>query len=191
MAHRIAELMTAAEAADAAESPEDTERIRRTCMDTILALWQHRSAWPQGWPPPAAKRLIDLLADVYAPGGLWAAGSTVLGQLQALHHDMLGTIVDVLGGSPDTYIEERWLETFGGELDPAERETLEYVTSAGARLQRRMTSNLDAAEGTTALAAHLRARAETYRALIENVAVRLEEVSGTEIQQPHPDEGSS
>jgi len=46
MAHRVAELIEAA---------EDDEAARDQASDLILRLWSHRSDWPHGWPPANAE----------------------------------------------------------------------------------------------------------------------------------------
>jgi hypothetical protein len=193
MAHRIAELITAATTAD---SPEESEAAQSACMDTILALWRHRSAWPQGWPPPTTKELVDLLADIPVAGGPWAAGSSALGQLQTLHHEVLGTIADSILVSSDDHIDQRWHETFGEELDPAEREIIEYVTTAPNRLHRRITQayqGLKANDSPRSVspADHLRTRADEYRTAVEHIAGQLEATLINEGEEPDTSDSGS
>lgn len=61
MSHRIAELMLESEKArtKAARSAAANE-----CSELIVRLWEKRSAWPQGWPPPSAASVLEKLADL-------------------------------------------------------------------------------------------------------------------------------
>ena len=52
MAHRLAELMQAA---------EDDEEAKTEATDVILRLWKHRSDWPEGWPPPKTETVRKAL----------------------------------------------------------------------------------------------------------------------------------
>lgn len=42
-----------------ARSATARNRASAHAVDLILRLWRHRSDWPQGWPPPTAKAMID------------------------------------------------------------------------------------------------------------------------------------
>lgn len=42
-----------------ARSATARNRASAHAVDLILRLWRHRSDWPQGWPPPTARAIID------------------------------------------------------------------------------------------------------------------------------------
>jgi len=52
MSHRVAELIHA--------GAED-ESARTEAADLILRVWERRSAWPQGWPPPESLAVLEAL----------------------------------------------------------------------------------------------------------------------------------
>jgi hypothetical protein len=60
MAHRVAELMERAERArtKAARGSAETD-----CEALILRLWERRTSWPEGWPPPSAATALERLAS--------------------------------------------------------------------------------------------------------------------------------
>lgn len=48
-------------AVDQARSAVARQRAVRHATDLILSLWEHRSAWPNGWPPEPARARIEQL----------------------------------------------------------------------------------------------------------------------------------
>ena len=54
MSHRLAELLLAGRRYEEADREAD---------ESDPKLWSHRSAWPDGWPPPATERLRRGLAE--------------------------------------------------------------------------------------------------------------------------------
>jgi hypothetical protein len=60
MAHQLAEYLKTEH-----ESENESERAtaRQAATDLIIRLWQARSHWPGGWPPPEASKLGQLLED--------------------------------------------------------------------------------------------------------------------------------
>lgn len=60
IAHEIADAM---KAVDRARSAVARQRAVRHATDLILSLWEHRSAWPSGWPPEPARARIEQLDD--------------------------------------------------------------------------------------------------------------------------------
>ncbi len=55
MSHRVAELITEAEAGD--------EEDKRRATDLIFRLWDNRARWSEGWPPPATEAMREYLAS--------------------------------------------------------------------------------------------------------------------------------
>ncbi len=55
MAHRLAELM---------QTAENDEEAKAEATDLILRLWEHRSDWPEGWPPPKTESVRRALEPV-------------------------------------------------------------------------------------------------------------------------------
>ena len=84
MAHRVAELIEAA---------EDDEAVKEQASDLILRLWGHRSDWPHGWPPARAetvrhvvdrrrRRLKESDDSVNKEAGPWIGRFDKLSRLQ-------------------------------------------------------------------------------------------------------------
>jgi hypothetical protein len=59
MAHRVAELISRADNGDADAAHEASQ--------LTLELWNRRSDWPTGWPPPRSAQAIERLADAATP----------------------------------------------------------------------------------------------------------------------------
>lgn len=72
MAHRVAELI---ERAEKTKSTAVAEAAKKEATKVILDLWQHRSHWPEGWPPVSAAAFAERFAapqsrpDVPEPTG--------------------------------------------------------------------------------------------------------------------------
>lgn len=60
IAHRVAELM---ERAERARTKAARDSAARECESLILRLWERRTSWPQGWPPPSAARALERLTS--------------------------------------------------------------------------------------------------------------------------------
>ena len=132
LAHHTAGLIDAAARARAAGAP-DADARAAAARAAILELWQHRSAWPTGWPPPRATaivRLLQDLPDLEDPG--WFRTSTV-GRLQDLHHHVLALLADLVT-APGDGVEEGWLEATGEHLTSEEVVLLTRAAGAPQRL---------------------------------------------------------
>jgi hypothetical protein len=64
MAHRIAELLTDAKQA---RRKTDREASERRAEELVLAVWERRSSWPRGWPPPNAAGALEALSVAEYP----------------------------------------------------------------------------------------------------------------------------
>ncbi|MFB8168295.1 hypothetical protein ACFC60_10140 [Kitasatospora purpeofusca] len=133
MAHHTAGLV---EAADRAREAGDADADAHAAMarEAILQLWQARSAWPSGWPPPGAAEIVRLLDALPDPGSATWHRPTVLAQLHDLHHRILGAIVDLAtqGGAVD--VEQGWLDAFSDRLTPDEAVLLRRVATRAGRI---------------------------------------------------------
>ncbi|MFF0371278.1 hypothetical protein [Micromonospora sp. NPDC005087] len=134
LAHHTAGLLDAADRARAAGDPDANVRAAEA-RAAILDLWEHRSAWPGGWPPSRAAAIVHLLEDLpdlEDPG--WFRASA-LSRLQDLHHHVLAVLADLVAGDGDG-VEEGWLLTYGDRLTPDEATLLTRAASAPRRLDR-------------------------------------------------------
>jgi hypothetical protein len=132
LTHHVARLVDAADRARAARAP-DTDARDAEARTAILELWQHRSAWPSGWPPSRAAAIVQLLEglpDLEDPA--WFRVSAV-GRLQDLHHHVLALLADLVAASDDG-VEEGWLRSFGDHLTPDEMTLLTRAVAAPRRL---------------------------------------------------------
>jgi hypothetical protein len=132
LAHHTAGLIDAAEQAAAHHAPDADDRAARV-RAAILDLWQHRSAWPSGWPPPRAAALIHLLDDLPDADDPGWGTRNLLGELQLLHYRLLAALTDVAVADGDG-VEQGWLRTFAQWLTPDEVAVLTRVVSAPRRL---------------------------------------------------------
>jgi hypothetical protein len=134
LAHHTARLVQAADTARAADAP-DADAREAAARDAILRLWQARSAWPSGWPPPHAAvvaRLFDGLPALDSDTGGWHH-PTVLSQLQGLHLHILSALID-LATAADDNIEAGWLDRFGDQLSADEATILRRVADRQRRV---------------------------------------------------------
>ena len=60
-AFRIAELI---HIADNETDPEARRAAMTSCTELVLRVWQDRTNWPRGWPPPAASEILDALSSL-------------------------------------------------------------------------------------------------------------------------------
>lgn len=164
MAHRIAELM---ETARAARGTPSEAAAAQACQDAILALWQHRSAWPQGWPPPLAVEAAAELAAAASPGQSGRNRASFIAHPQALHHQVVATFVDLIASSFDTTTERDWLEKFGDFLSEDERALLKRVTDVPSLRRLVSTTNEDPAS-------RLKDLAQQYQATVVAMVTAIE-----------------
>lgn len=132
LAHHTAGLIAAADQAADRGAPDADDRATRA-RAAILGLWQHRSAWPSGWPPPRAASLVRLLDRLPEPDDSGWGAHNLLGELQLIHYRLLAALTDFAvadGGD----IEQGWLSTFGQRLTPDEVALLTRVVNAPRRV---------------------------------------------------------
>ncbi|MEU8356369.1 hypothetical protein AB0C27_10215 [Nonomuraea sp. NPDC048882] len=134
LAHHTAGLIQTADRAKAA-GDQDAAARASDARTAILQLWDHRSAWPSGWPPPRAAKVVELLDDLPdLDASPWQQGN-ILDQLQNLHHRILAALVDlIIAGEED--LEQSWLALFGDKLTPDEVAVLSRAATAEQRLSR-------------------------------------------------------
>ena len=129
LAHRIAEVMTAAEeASDARERAE----LGEECEELILRVWERRSNWPHGWPPAEAAEALDRLMPTHGvfrnQGALepvtWLDALPRLEEMQA--REVRLVLRAGLLDSPASEAEE-WLEDAEAHLDSDEVNVLERL----------------------------------------------------------------
>jgi hypothetical protein len=132
LAHHVAALIQAADEARATSAPDADARAAEA-RAAILQLWQHRSNWPVGWPPPRAAhmaRILEKLPDSTIPP--WQP-VTPLARIHELHHSLLALLVDIVT-SEDDDVEQGWLKAFGGLLTPDETAMLTLAATAEQRM---------------------------------------------------------
>jgi hypothetical protein len=134
LAHHVAALIQAADEARATSAPDADARAAEA-RAAILQLWQHRSDWPVGWPPPRAAhmaRILEKLPDSGIPP--WQP-ATPLTRIHELHHDLLALLVAIVTSDGDD-VEQGWLKAFGGLLTPDETAMLALAATAEQRMSR-------------------------------------------------------
>ena len=132
LAHHTARLIDAADQA-ATRHDTDADDLATRARTAILELWEHRSAWPHGWPPGGAATLVRLLDDLPEVDDSGWRSHTALGRLQLLHHHLLAALTDRAVADGDT-VAEGWLRTFGHRLAQDEVALLTRAASAPRRL---------------------------------------------------------
>ncbi|WP_432927731.1 hypothetical protein ACQPZZ_00055 [Microbispora sp. CA-135349] len=134
LAHHTAALIAAADQATAAGEPDAAARAA-DARAAILQLWDHRSAWPVGWPPPRAVKIVQLFDDLPDLNDPRWHRTPALTRLHDLHHHILAALVDLatLGGEN---LEQGWLDAFGDRLTPDEVLLLTRAAAAEQRLKR-------------------------------------------------------
>jgi hypothetical protein len=132
LAHHTAALLRAADQARDVGAP-DADARAADARAAVLELWQHRSAWPSGWPPPRAVKIAHLLEGLPDLDDLPWHRSTILARLHDLHYHILAVLVDV-ANSGDENIEQGWLRAFGDRLTPDELALLTHAATTEQRL---------------------------------------------------------
>lgn len=132
LAHHTAALLQAADQARNAGAA-DADACAADARAAILELWQHRSAWPSGWPPPRAVKIVQLLERLPDLDDLPWHRSTILTRLHDLHYHILAVLVDI-AICGDENIEQGWLKAFGDQLTPDEIALLAHAAATEQRL---------------------------------------------------------
>ena len=138
LAHHAARLIQAADKARESGDPDASGRDAEA-REAILQLWEARTTWPGGWPPPRAAEIARLLDDL--PGLDDDTGwyrQTVLARLQDLHYHVLAAIVDLATNDGGADVEQGWLSTFGDRLTSDETSLLRRAVGRPRRLQSRL-----------------------------------------------------
>jgi len=152
LAHHIASLLHEADEASRLGAA-DAEVRASNARAAILELWEHRSAWPKGWPPPGVAQMVRLLADLPELDDPRWHRYSILTQLHYLHHHILAALVDLTTPRADD-LEKAWFETFGDRLTADELSLLTVASRADERLERLfrwwdLTSEATRASGDT------------------------------------------
>jgi hypothetical protein len=107
------------------------------CSELILRLWEKRSAWPQGWPPPSAASVLERLADLDPSRSWgyqedtededarsWLATFPLIQQLQSSEIDIWrqAALAEI-----DVEDAREWLKKHGKQMEEEERETLKDI----------------------------------------------------------------
>lgn len=128
MAHRLADLMKSAESA---AKEAEREKARQAASDLIIALWDHRAGWPNGWPPRATAALSrdkSRFARREEPtGSPWLDSLSELSQLQARERE-IWTDLGLLDF--DVESERRAARELIGEDATEERAAVELILRA-------------------------------------------------------------
>jgi hypothetical protein len=136
MCHRIAELMGDSETA---RTKAARKAAADECGELILRLWEKRSAWPKGWPPPSAAIVLERLADPDSSpwayrkdvdpeeANSWLATFPLILELQSSEIDIWrqAALAEV-----DVEDAREWLKKHGKQMEVEERETLEDIIRA-------------------------------------------------------------
>ena len=147
MAHRLAELMQRAEHA---RTKAARDNAGQDCESLILRLWERRSSWPEGWPPPSAATALERLAS--AEQGPDEFGFTRHRAVDNGDRTWLGTlplIADINRSELDTWRDAAllemddseindWLNQQAERLSDEERTTFEQLTRGADRARRRL-----------------------------------------------------
>ncbi|MFJ9900494.1 hypothetical protein ACIQPR_44905 [Streptomyces sp. NPDC091280] len=119
LSHHTARLMQAAD--DAARAGDVSAPARaEEARTAILQLWQARSTWPEGWPPPRAAALANALADIPELTESTWPSRTLPARLSAVHQVILAALSEQAAASAPDGNEEDWLNASGEHLTDAE-----------------------------------------------------------------------
>jgi hypothetical protein len=192
ISHHTSRLISEADSARNSGDPE-ADSVEVKARDAILDLWRVRSDWPNGWPPPRATEITQLL-DQLPPledDVNWYR-QTALQRLQAVHYQILAGLVDLAVGN-DTDVEQKWLDKFGEQLSPDEASVLRRVTQQPRRAEtllrwstRTQSNQLDDKGGKSVATRHpLLQLVDDYHAVIANLLGRI---STGEAEDPRTDD---
>lgn len=147
MVHRIAELM---EGARGARTKAEREAAAAECEALILRVWERRSAWPKGWPPPVAAAVLDRLSSAerdpetfpfYRPKVADEGAQTWLDTFP-LMVDIQQTELDIWRDAALLEVDVReltdWVEQHGNNMAEDERNALEQLIAAAERAGERL-----------------------------------------------------
>nr|WSU77559.1 hypothetical protein OG499_33410 [Streptomyces anulatus] len=132
LCHHTAALITTADRAREDGDPDANVRALEA-RTAILQLWQARTNWPQGWPPPRAAKLARVLAAVPDPDDDSWYQPTLPGKLHDIHHRVLAALVDLATSDDNGDLEEGWLNAFGNELTSDETVLLRQAATQPRR----------------------------------------------------------
>lgn len=120
-----------------ARTKEARAAAANRCSELILRLWEKRSAWPQGWPPPSAASVLEKLADLdtshrwqYERGGedqdarSWLETFPLIQELQSSEITIWrqAALAEI-----DVEDARQWLTKHGKQMEEEEREKLEDI----------------------------------------------------------------
>ncbi|WP_159041030.1 hypothetical protein [Streptomyces sp. FxanaA7] len=129
LSHHTARLMQAAD--DAARAGDvSAPALAEEARTAILQLWQARSAWPEGWPPPRAAALAETLACIPEPTADTWPGQSLPARLSAVHQVILAAFTDEAAASAPDGNEEDWLNVSGEHFSDAETLILRRAADA-------------------------------------------------------------
>lgn len=159
LAHHITELIATANRTRVTGAEDEATHAAEQCRRAILDLWEHRAAWPSGWPPPGAKQMAEILNGIDAPTFGFQQGSK-LSELQRLHRQVLAALVDEETANEPVDTVQSWLESYRQLLDIDERELLELY----AGRDERVTTSIDVSQAEHAADVHPRSDGQADRA---------------------------
>lgn len=147
MSHRIAELMNKAQRGRTRAAREEAAR---ECESLILRLWERRTAWPRGWPPPKAAKVLERLSHAEDdPDGYLFYRPRAVDEGADTWQDCFPLLVDLQRAEQDIWRDAAlleldvgeardWLEKHGDGMDPEEQNALERLLAAAATARRRL-----------------------------------------------------
>lgn len=143
MSHRVAELI---DRASCARTRAERDAAAEAAETLILRLWERRTAWPHGWPPPEAANALKRLSFVDdAPDSVDRIFQRPLVDDGAESWlDTIPLILDLQKSELETWIRAAlleidvselrgWVEDHGTQMDSSERNILEHLASAAER----------------------------------------------------------
>ncbi|WP_131804124.1 hypothetical protein [Pseudofrankia sp. BMG5.36] len=198
LAHHVARLIDAADSARH-EGSADADAKAAQARAAILQLWNARTTWPTGWPPPRAAiiaRLLDDLPDLENTS-LWHR-ETLLADLQDLHHRILAALVDIAASDEGEDLEGAWLTSFGENLTPNEVSLLRRVANSRSRIEAsvphrfracgdEVEPDADTAASKSLPTYPLRGLADAYRATILELLARADATQGDAANREAPE----
>lgn len=147
MSHRIAELMNTAQRGRTRVAREEAARV---CESLIIRLWEHRTAWPRGWPPPKAAKVLERLSHAEDdPDGYPFYRPHVVDEGADTWQDCFRLLVDLHRAELEIWRDaalleldvgeiQAWLTKHGRDMDPDEQGALEQIIAATKSARRRL-----------------------------------------------------